>query len=406
MVMVFSLTTASASPSAQEEPGLLPIRTIFEEAGGVVRWNSEDRSIHITTAGYDYIILFVGRQNAYINAQNIYLGSEIAILQNRTFITAEDLFLITSVVEAQAATARTGTITGALHRIVYGYNVVYLFGSLHAERAGWFPLSYMVEAAMRRADVFVFEVDFTDEEAIFAALSNVMILPEGLTLDKLLTPDEIEGYLAALLTFGFTNEHFAYVNYENPVYIRWVIIQSIMMALTDNIEMSFTQSVDAYVLNFASTQGLPIAFLETMEQQLHLMHMPPVDVIAHVARTFPTADEVLESFAQGEAAGLTLDDLANAYEINDFEALANMFAVEFANVDDDIFLKHQRDKLHNFRSTYYAYGILSLLRETEEPTTFFVTVGAYHIIRSMAGEEFTDIVEQLALRGVEAVPLF
>jgi hypothetical protein len=60
----------------------------------------------------------------------------------------------------------------------------------------------------------------------------------------------------------------------------------------------------------------------------------------------------------------------------------------------------------NYRSTYYANVIAGLLQDTEEPTTFFVVVGKSHVVRSLAGDEFTDIVQQLGLLGIEAVPLF
>ena len=65
-----------------------------------------------------------------------------------------------------------------------------------------------------------------------------------------------------------------------------------------------------------------------------------------------------------------------------------------------------REVIGNWRSTYFANEIARLLRETGEPTTFFVAVGLSHINRSGAGEGFTDIVEQLELAGFTAVPLW
>jgi hypothetical protein len=96
------------------------------------------------------------------------------------------------------------------------------------------------------------------------------------------------------------------------------------------------------------------------------------------------------------------------YESNDIPALIEAFSrtlsVE-ATINSPYGI-YMREIISNYRSTYYANAIAWLLRETEEPTTFFAAVGISHVIRSAGGEEFTDIVEQLGLLGFDVVPLW
>ena len=48
--------------------------------------------------------------------------------------------------------------------------------------------------------------------------------------------------------------------------------------------------------------------------------------------------------------------------------------------------------------------IARLLRETEEPTTFFIAVGLSHVIRSKIGEGFTDIANSMRNGADRAAP--
>ncbi|MCL2199583.1 MAG: TraB/GumN family protein [Defluviitaleaceae bacterium] len=411
MVLILSMVfSAAVGVYAVPQEERVPIRATFAEAAAEVNWDGTDGSIHITLDG-NSIIFSAGSTNAFVNGQQITLQESITVKQGSAFISTMDLLTVIQAIEAQAAPAfihtaeapQSGVITGALHRIEYNGSIAYLFGSMHAGRYGWFPLAYSVESAMRRADIFAFEADLSSP-AMQEAMATAAFLPEGITLNDLLTPEEVENYIYALLSFGIPKENLVDIQYENPVLLSLLITQLFLLEAADNLVMDTTHTVDFYVMSFAQAQKLPIIFLEPIEQQVRLLYLPPNEVIAHVARNFPTLEELLKELTKAAEAGHDLNGMAAMYETNDLAALTNFTALTLTN--EDILTKHHRDMLYNFRSTYYANEILRLLRETQEPTTFFITVGVSHIIRSWAGEEFTDIVAQLTLQGVEAVPLF
>jgi len=303
-------------------------------------------------------------------------------------------------------------IHGAIHRIEYGDNVVYLFGSLHAERGAWFPLADVVEEATERADVFAAEIDTFDTEATAAALEDVLLLPDGQTWADFLPQEAYDHLVEVIVAYGIPYEE---VRYINPHFLVFSVTMDLVQSLAEDLAMGGLEegiSVDGYVMNIATERGRPVIGLETAEQQMNILYMPPLDVMVDHIMSFLPPEEMLAAIQDSPEP--SLDELADAYEQNDLAELADMFArtmsleavAEIEGEAGSLWLTYMRETVMNWRSTYYAIEIARLLQETEEPTTFFVVVGASHIIRSMGGEEFTDIVEQLGFLGFDAVPIW
>ena len=303
-------------------------------------------------------------------------------------------------------------IHGAIHRIAYGDNVVYLFGSLHAERSAWFPLADVVEEAMERADVFAAEVDVFDTAATETALEDVLLLPDGQTWIDFLPQEAYDHLVEVIAAYGIPYEE---VRYLNPHFLVFSVTMDLVQSLAEDLAMGGLEegiSVDGYVLAVATERSRPVIGLETAAQQMNILYNPPLDVMIDNIMGFLPPEEMIEALQASPEP--SLDELADAYGANNVVELADMFArtlsleaeAEIEGEVGGIWLAYMREYVMNWRSTYYAIEIARLLQETEEPTTFFVVVGVSHIIRSMAGEEFTDIVEQLELLGFDAVPLW
>ena len=118
--------------------------------------------------------------------------------------------------------------------------------------------------------------------------------------------------------------------------------------------------------------------------------------------SFLQQDEMIKIFTTPP----TVDEFADYYRNNDFESINYVHSIEQGIDNDCLYITYLREVILNGRSIIYANEIMRLLRETEEPTTFFVAVGLSHIIRSGAGEEFTDIVQQLRLAGFTVTPIW
>lgn len=300
-------------------------------------------------------------------------------------------------------------IHGAIHRIEYGDNVVYLFGSMHGGRETWYPLADAVEDAMNRADVFVSEIGLADPTEQAEAIQAVAVLPDGQTWVEFL-PEEAYDHIVAMAEAWEMN--YEDVNTLNPAFLAFSLEMQLALQMAENIEIGNTVgdiSVDGYVLERAVERGLPVLSLETIEQQAQILYNPPFEVIVARAMGLLPPEEMMEAIQNSYEP--SLGELADMYESNDVTALAESninvicLAAEEA-ADGNLWLIYMRETVMNGRSAYYADGIARLLQETEEPTTFFVVVGVSHLIRSLAGEEFTDIVAQLKLMSFDTVPLW
>ena len=300
------------------------------------------------------------------------------------------------------APSPTGTNAhGALHRVSYNNNTAYLFGTIHVGHEEWFPLADIVEYAIRRADIIaveVAEVAAGSTEGMEDALLQFLFLADGQTWADIL-PDTHHAHLQEVITaWGMPYEA---VNTMNPALLINTLIVGLVMELT---ELDINASVDFYVTAIANEYNIPIIGLESIEQQSDIIFNPPHDVLLAQIMDFGTPEEVLEFMLSGEMQGM--DELAYYYITNNLDAINAGFALEMGAQHDCIAVTYMREIAMNWRSTYYANRIIYLLQETNEPTTFFVAVGLSHIIRSGAGEEFTDIVQQLTLAGFDVERLW
>ena len=300
-------------------------------------------------------------------------------------------------------TVLTGSdITGAIHRVEYGNNVAYLFGTIHLSMEHWFPLADVVEDALRRADVLLVEVDEValDPMYMVEVMMDNIFLYDGQTWAEFLPEDAYEHLVALLPDWGM---EYSAVNTFNPSFLLQTWSLGLMMEMAETaIDFGFT--VDNYVADVALSLGMPVIGLESIRQQMEIVFNPPMEVLHAMIMDFASPEVLVEYLM--ESGELLFDDLALLYENNDFQAINDAFTRTIGPQFDCPYLTYMREVTMNWRSTYYANVIASLLRETGEPTTFFVAVGLSHINRSGAGEGFTDIVQQLGIEGFTVVPLW
>jgi len=297
--------------------------------------------------------------------------------------------LILSACTSASAPTERG-IHGMISRIEYGDNVAYIFGSMHAGQADWFPLNIVVEDAMRRADKFLFEYDLSIDHSspyVTALMNEHMFLPIGTTLEQILPKDVYEIFVANAATFNT-------LDYDTIRTMQPMAIASLATAeIYAEIGIRAEHSVDLYVFRFAQTNNLPIAGLNTIADELSTMSAMPLGVKIASMSDFPDKQTAIES---NEA-----QELAKAYRINDIEKIRAIFTTTF-EYEDNIVEQFMQDIMLHRRGHIFADEIERLLRETEEPTTFFITVGLAHIIGGDAGQ----VLYHLRDKGFDIVRLY
>jgi len=367
----------------------VPLRLTAYAYGAEVEWDGDNWLVIITSAHGDVWTVSVEEVGGFIEDGRSWVPYEYAL---GVFDTAA----------VEAATERP-QIHGKLTRIEYGDNVAYIFGSLHGGEPNWFPLHPMVEEAMRRADVFGFEVDMTqmmdmDEETVEEMLA-LTLLPDGLTLEDVLPGDVFENFITALESYSVIG-----ITYEDVANLTPIMVSNIigitMLAMAADIEIGIDISVDGYIAAFAQENDKPIIGFEEIMGQTRLLFDVPLEIQAYVLASFLDFDTMMYALTAGDEDGDAF--LVGAYVNNDIEALRAIWdAVEEVS-DANPFTQHNHYIMWNHRCHIYADGIAELLRETEEPTTFFFTFGISHILGGGGGRVLT-LLEDM---GFEIEPLW
>ena len=396
MAIIMTMPTLTAAQSLGDVPQrtedgvvYVALRLAAYAHGASVEWNEAARAVYITLSDGNAVSVVIDAAGGFIEDGKSWIPYEYA----------RQLFDSVPIEVSEG-----GGIHGAIHRVEYGYNVAYLFGTLHGGHDHWFPLADVVEDAIRRSDVVAVEVEEVAGEtaAMDAALMGAMFLPDGMTWVEFLPEYAYNHIVEMMVAWEIPYEE---ANTMNPWFLAFSLEMELVSALSA-LDVSRDASVDAYVAAVAAELGLPIIGLESIEQQMELLFSPPLEVkVAGIKRLMPLNEMAIALLTSVE---MTLDQMAYYYENNNLYALAHGWALEMRNDIEAgcVMAAYSRDIIANWRSTYYANEIARLLRETEEPTTFFVAVGLSHIIRSWGGEGFTDIVQQLQLLEFEVVPIF
>ncbi|MCL2527722.1 MAG: TraB/GumN family protein [Defluviitaleaceae bacterium] len=305
-------------------------------------------------------------------------------------------------------------IHGLISVVEYGQNRAYIMGSMHVGREGWYPLSPVAETAMDNADVFAFEIDIgaeggqclctpetcecncdPDMYECICLLMEMMHLSPGVTLSDFLPEDAYEAFGSNLLTFGIEIEALSELR---PTAITELILYQI---IAPSLGLSAEYSIDMYVFNRAGALGRPVIGLTDFNDHIAFIAGMPDEYQVATARYFSDLQTALDE----------MEELALIYENQDIDALTQMIRSGLAEayeafVEMEIsaeglgLARYWHYTVGNYRSTFFAHQIADLLTQTQEPTTFFITVGIAHLTREV------NVFYTLGEMGFEVVGLY
>ena len=233
---------------------------------------------------------------------------------------------------------------------------VYLLGSIHLlpRTIDW--RTPAINAAIARANVFVFEVS-TDEKAqieIRELIAKLGTLPPGQSLRAFL-PSAVQGDFDAAIADAHLPLEL--VDHEKP----WLVSLQLLVAEGAAKHYSPDAGVDHAVMAIAAKAHKPMRYFETIEQQLRLLA--------------GSDDQLqLQEFASDLKDYRKSDDdlapLVDAWSKGEAGRLATLMNEELADQPE------AKKALLTDRSARWALQIETMLREKR---TFFITVGAGHL---------------------------
>jgi uncharacterized protein YbaP (TraB family) len=220
-----------------------------------------------------------------------------------------------------------------------------------------------------------------------------MFLPDDKTLEDVLPEDIFENFYRNLRTFRHVGITYDMVKNLTPAAVMF----ELSWLVTENHgAVQRRLSVDDFVESVAVADSRPTIGLTTVLNQSENVFDIPLEIQAYALAGFPTFWEWAGSYDEF--------DLIDAYANQDIEAIRAMNMV----YTSDYYEINPFTEMLNYRHLYvrnyhFANEIERLLRETEEPTTFFVTVGMWHII---GGEGGGRIIYHMENAGFDVTPLW
>ena len=169
------------------------------------------------------------------------------------------------------------TTPAHLWRFRHGDAVLYVAGSMHAQRATVLPLAAALDAAYREADALYVEVDMAQvsQARMLEVARRVSLLPEGQTLEAVLAPDVRAAMHAAATRLG--------VPWTQLLPMRPGSALSVLsVAALTTIGLDPGNGVEALLLSRARADGKAIVGIERYEDQVALLADAPAgtDAIA------------------------------------------------------------------------------------------------------------------------------
>jgi hypothetical protein len=232
----------------------------------------------------------------------------------------------------------------------------YLFGSIHLlpKNLNWH--TKQVNAAIKRANVFVFEVS-TDDKAqaeIRALIAKEGMLAPGQSLRAMLPPASQTDYDAALAKAELSPES---VDREKP----WLASLQLLIAEGTAKHYSADAGVDNAVMAIAARRHKPSRYFETIEQQFSLL--------AGGSDTLQLSEfeSDLKEFGQSDD---DLTPMVDAWTNGQEDKLAGLMNTDLADDPD------MKKALLTDRNQNWVGQIETMLKEKK---TFFITVGAGHL---------------------------
>ena len=257
--------------------------------------------------------------------------------------------------------AEDGASKHFLWKVTGSSGVVYLFGTIHAGKADFYPLPSIIEDSFKNADALIEEIDLSDpgEAArIDQALAAVGGYTNGDTITNHLS-EATRSHLAEYMKKSGLSE--PAVAHKRP----WLV--SMLVELREMKQMGFDPSygLDQHFLDEAQQSHKQIGALEDAGSQLKLL--------SSLSEEFQDR-LLLNSLVDMAKSHDVVDLLTRAWQSGDTAALQELIT---GSVRDYPQLKPLMTKLIDDRNTTMAAKIERFL---QTPKCYLVAVGAAHLV--------------------------
>ena len=252
-------------------------------------------------------------------------------------------------------------------------NRAYLFGTVHAGKANWYPLPKPVDAAFADSQVLVVEADISNAEALEKTAPAMMLKPPA-TLEQVVPPADYARFRKQLARYDIPLAHAAPMR-------PFMAVSLLVFAEWARLGYQPQFGVDGYLISRAKAEGKKLVEIEGLLAQAQL-----------IGSLTPEENTVLfSSTLTALESGLTSEQITGM--VNAWQAGNPGLLLEIARKYNDLVpgAREFEEKFIWSRHEAMATKIEGYLNRSRE--RHFIAVGSLHL----AGPR--GLVEMLRARG-------
>lgn len=309
---------------------------------------------------------------AFMQSWGIINGSSNGLMLEAPCNTEQAVLMGTNTVLKAYRVLEEGS-KGVFWKVENDGNVVYLLGSIHLGTTDIYPLSETLVEAYNASDALLVEANLLNQTEGIEYFMSKASFSDGNTLDKVITPELYEKTTKALETFGID---VALYNSLKPWSVANDLNAYSMMydQTTNEVSTKSAAGIDMYFILNAFLEQKTILELEGVAYQADLFDGLSTEFQAEYLESI--VDSILTPAEDPENSSASiLNTWFEYWEAGDLET----FKESFDSANDASEESELSTMLFGKRDVDMAEKITTLLEGTT-PTTYFVVVGAGHLI--------------------------
>ena len=247
-----------------------------------------------------------------------------------------------------------------------GQNKAYLLGSIHTMPADVYPLDEKIESAYQESDVLIVEADATtiDQTVINNFIIANAVYRDSINLQSILDEELFNNISLKMQELGMTEE-------QLKAFKPWFVSLNLGLGALQKIDITTGQGIDLHFLNKAHEQEKTILELETPIIQLEaLSSMDEQTQIDYLQYSLEDYENAKENFMK----------MLECWKTGDADAMNTQTKMKLLELRDELpGITHYYNEVFVSRDINIAKKLAGYL-EGEENHTYFIIVGAFHVI--------------------------
>ena len=246
---------------------------------------------------------------------------------------------------------------GLIWRAEINGNTFFLLGSIHVLNRQSYPLAQVIENAYRKCDTLVFETDLSgmQDPAILSLTMEIGLLPQGKTLEGLLSQGTYQAFKARVEALGLPVTQF---NNFRP----WFAAVALIGLEFQRLGFDPAYGIDSHFHTRAKQDNKELVYLEPIEKQLRLLG----DMDSEDQESF-----MKQALKDLEVVEKMTSEMIDSWEAGDPERLNSIVQLSFKDYP------HIYDRLVVQRNRDWKKRIVELKGRNKN---IMIIVGAAHLI--------------------------